>query len=75
MGLIKSAISSIGGTLHDQWKDVISCENMENDILMKKITTDSGIISKNSIIRVMPGHCAIIVQNGKVLDGSAEEGD
>ena len=51
MGLIKSAIGAIGGTLHDQWKDVISCENMENDILMKKITTDSGIISKNSIIR------------------------
>ena len=75
MGLIKSAIGAIGGTLHDQWKDVISCENMENDILMKKITTDSGIISKNSIIRVMPGQCAIIVQNGKVLDGSAEEGD
>ncbi len=75
MGLIKSAIGAIGGTLHDQWKDIIACENMENDVLMKKVTTDSGIISKKSIIRVMPGQCAIIIQNGKVLDGSAEEGD
>ena len=75
MGLIKSAIGAIGGTLHDQWKEVISCENMDNETLMKKVTTDSGVISKSSIIRVMPGQCAIIMQNGKVLDGSAEEGE
>lgn len=75
MGLIKAALGAVGGTLHDQWKEVISCENLENEILMKKVSTDSGIISKKSLIRVMPGQCAIIVQNGKVLDGSAEEGD
>lgn len=75
MGLIKSSISAIGGTLHDQWKEVISCDNMNNDILMKKVMTDSGVITKNSLIRVMPGQCAVIMQNGKVIDATADEGD
>ncbi len=75
MGLIKAAVGAIGSTLHDQWKEVISCENMDNDTLMKQVTTDTGVITKNSLIRVMPGQCAIIMQNGKVLDASAEEGD
>lgn len=75
MGLIKATINAIGGTLHDQWKDVISCENMNNEILMRKISTPSGVISKESLIRVQPGQCAIIIQNGKVLDGVAEQGD
>ncbi len=75
MGLIKAAFNAIGSELHDQWKDLISCENMGNDVLMMKKTTDTGVISKKSVIRVMPGQCAIIMQNGKVLDASAEEGD
>ena len=75
MGLIKSAFKAVGSELHDQWKDLISCENMDNDVLMVRKTTDTGVISKKSIIRVMPGQCAIIMQNGKVLDASAEEGD
>jgi membrane protease subunit (stomatin/prohibitin family) len=75
MGLIKAAIGAIGSTMHDQWKDLISCENMDNDTLMVMKTTETGVISRKSIIRVMPGQCAVILQNGKVLDASAEEGD
>lgn len=75
MGLLKAAGKSIGSTMHDQWKDIISCENMGNDILMVRKTTDTGVISNKSIIRVMPGQCAVIIQNGKVLDATAEEGD
>ena len=58
MGLIKAAASAIGETFHDQWKEVIACEDMNNDILMMGKTTDTGAITKNSIIRVMPGQCA-----------------
>ena len=36
MGLIKAAVGAIGGTLKDQWKEAIRCENMANDILMMK---------------------------------------
>lgn len=75
MGLLKAAGRSIGSTMHDQWKDIISCENMGNDTLMVRKTTDTGVISNKSIIRVMPGQCAVIIQNGKVLDATAEEGD
>lgn len=75
MGLIKATIGAIGSTLHDQWKEVISCEDMTNDILMMAKTTNTGVITKKSAIRVMPGQCAVIMQDGKVLDATAEEGD
>lgn len=54
MGLIKSAIGAIGGTLHDQWKDVVRCDNMSNEILMVKRTTDTGVITNKSTIIVGP---------------------
>lgn len=75
MGLLKAAGSAIGSTMHDQWKDLIACPNMGNDVLMVKKTTDTGVISKKSIIRVTVGQCAVIIQNGKVLDATVEEGD
>lgn len=37
MGLIKAAASAIGSTFKDQWKEAIRCEDMGNDILMKKL--------------------------------------
>jgi len=74
MGLIKAAIGAIGGTFGDQWKDLISCEDMGNDILMVKKTTDSGQISKDSRIIVAPGQVAVIYDSGNILDATAEEG-
>jgi len=74
MGLIKAATSAIGSTLHDQWKEAIRCEDMTNDILMMKKTTPTGVISNKSTIIVAPGQCAIIYDNGKVIDATAEEG-
>lgn len=74
MGLIKAATSAIGSTMHDQWKEVIRCENMTNDVLMVKQTTPTGVITNKSTIIVAPGQCAIIYDNGKVMDATAEEG-
>lgn len=74
MGLIKAAVESVGSTLHDQWKEYIKCEDLGNDILMKKVTTPNGIITKDSAIQVSPGQMAIIFQSGKILDATAEEG-
>ena len=73
MGLIKAAKGAIGSTLKDQWKEVIRCENMTNNILMMKKTTPTGVISNGSTIIVEPGQCAIIQENGKVIDATAEE--
>ena len=74
MGLIKAAVGAVGSTLHDQWKEYIKCEDLGNDILMKKVTTPNGIISKNSAIQVAPGQIAVIFQNGQILDATAEDG-
>ena len=74
MGLIKAAVGAVGSTLHDQWKEAIRCENMPNDVLMVKKTTPNGVISNGSTVIVGPGQCAIIYDNGRIIDASAEEG-
>lgn len=74
MGLIKATVSAVGGTLKDQWQDLIQCEDMTNDILMMKKTTKSGQISKGSRIIVAPGQVAVVYDSGAVVDATAEEG-
>lgn len=74
MGLIKAAAGAIGSTFKDQWKEAIRCEDLGNDILMMKKTTPNGVISNKSTIIVGPGQCAIIYDNGRVIDATAEEG-
>ena len=74
MGLIKAVVGAIGSTMQDQWKEAIRCENMPNDVLMVKKTTPNGVISNGSTIIVAPGQCAIIYDNGRVIDATAEEG-
>lgn len=74
MGLIKAAVGAVSSTLQDQWKEAIRCEDLGNDILMKKVTTPNRVISNGSTIIVGPGQCAIIYDNGRIVDASAEEG-
>lgn len=74
MGLIKAAKDAIGSTMHDQWKEAIRCDDMTNDILMVKKTTETGVITNKSTIIVAPGQCAVIYDNGRVIDATAEDG-
>ena len=74
MGLIKAIAGAIGGTMKDQWLDLIKCDNMDMDTLMVKQTTKTGQISKGSRIIVAPGQAVVIYDSGVVLDASAEEG-
>ena len=74
MGLIKAAFGAVGSTLSDQWKEAIRCEEMGNDVLMMKKTTPTGVISNKSTIIVGPGQVAIIYDNGRIVDATAEEG-
>lgn len=74
MGLIKAAVGAIGSTLGDQWKEALRCDDMGNDILMKKVTTKNGVISNGSTVIVGPGQCAIIYDNGRIVDVTAEQG-
>ena len=74
MGLIKAIGSAIGGTLKDQWLDLIKCDDMNMETLMVKQTTKTGQISKGSRIIVAPGQAVVIYDSGAILDASAEEG-
>ena len=74
MGLIKAAASAVSSTLHDQWKEAIRCDDMGKDVLMMKKTTPTGVISNGSTIIVAPGQCALIYDNGRIVDASAEDG-
>ena len=74
MGLIKAAKEGISSTFKDQWKEAIRCEDMPDNVLMVKKTTETGVISNGSTIIVAPGQCAVIYDNGRIIDATAEEG-
>ncbi len=74
MGLFKAAKDAVGSTFGDQWKEAIRCDDMTDDMLMVRKTTPTGVITNGSVIVVAPGQCAIIYDNGRVIDASAEEG-
>lgn len=74
MGLIKSALTSINSTLHDQWEEYITCDSLDNNTLVVKKTTKNGVISNKSRIQVSPGQVALIFDSGKILDATAEPG-
>lgn len=59
MGLIKAAVGAIGSTLHDQWKEAIRCDNMPDDVLMIKKTTDNGVISM--VVQLLLGQVKLLL--------------
>ena len=74
MGLIKAAGEAIKGELKDQFLKPIRLDDMGNDLLMKKVTTEDGVIPNGSRIIVAPGQVAALYDNGKILDATAEAG-
>lgn len=74
MGLIKAAGAAIKGELKDQFLKPITCEDMGNEILMRKVTTENGVIPNGSRIIVAPGQVAALYDNGRILDATAEAG-
>ena len=78
MGLIQTikgaAKEAVTSTMNDQFEKAIRCEDLGNDILMIKKTTPTGRIPNKSTIIVAPGQCAVIFDNGKIIDATAEDG-
>ena len=87
MGLIKALTSSIGGSLADQWLEVIEPNDMGDNTVFtngvmvrkddrrgsnKKGTVDT--VSNGSIIHVYPNQFMMLVDGGKIVDYTAEEG-
>lgn len=85
MGLIAAGLNAAGGVLADQWVDFITCDSLDENVLMapgKKARQarssntrgSENILSNGSKINVADGQCLIIVENGKVADFCAEPG-
>jgi membrane protease subunit (stomatin/prohibitin family) len=85
MGLIKAGIGAAAGVLEDQWREYIYCDSLPADVLVKKGEKRSSkrgsnkgndnIISNGSIVAVNEGQAMIIVEQGKVVEISAEPGE
>lgn len=84
MGLIKAALSAVGGTLRDSWREYFYCDALNSNTLVvrgQKKTKgwnnrgDDNVISDGSGIVVAEGQCMMIVDAGKVVEVSAEPGE
>ena len=86
MGLLKAGIGALSGVLADEWREYFYCEAlMENVLAVKGQKRTSGrssntrgsdnIISNGSIIAVNDGQCMMIVEQGAVVEFSAEPGE
>lgn len=86
MGLIKAAAGAFGGTMADQWKEFFICESLDVDVLavkgQKRIGSRSAnkkgsdnLITSGSGIAVADGQCALIVEQGKIVEVCAEPGE
>ena len=87
MGIIKATLNAIGGNLADSWLEVIEADDMGDSTVFtkgvkvrgkekrnnnKRGTSDT--ISNGSIIHVYPNQFMILVDGGKIVDYTAEEG-
>ncbi len=87
MGLIKATFNAIGGIFGDAWLEVLEADNMDDNTVFtsavqvrsnsKRNSNKKGeenIISNGSIIHVYPNQCMLLLDGGKIVDYTAEEG-
>jgi membrane protease subunit (stomatin/prohibitin family) len=87
MGLIKATFNAIGGKFGDAWLEVLEADNMDDNTVFtsavqvrsnsKRNSNKKGeenIISNGSIIHVYPNQCMLLLDGGKIVDYTAEEG-
>lgn len=84
MGLIKAVTTAAGRGLGDQWLEVFEAADMSDKTVFTKgvpVRSDgsnskgsSDIITNGSTIHVLPGQFMFILDGGKVVDYTAEEG-
>ena len=86
MGLIKAALGAASGVLGDQWKEYFYCDALPADVIAvqgeKRRSGRSSnrrggdnIITDGSVLAVANGQCALIVEQGKVVELCAEPGE
>ena len=86
MGLIKAIGGAMAGGLADQWRDFFSCDSLDANTLVVKGIKQQGqrgsntkgsqdVISNGSVVAVAPGQCALITQQGAIVEVCAEPGE
>lgn len=84
MGLLRILAKSAKGVIADQWKEYFYCDAIPETILAvkghKRVSGrgnrgGDNIITNGSVIAVADGQCAMIVEQGKVVDFTAEPGE
>jgi len=81
MGLIKAVLNSATSVIADTWKDYFVCDSLQDNVLMVKgVKKGSGLFDKNDVITngsgivVADGQCALIVDDGIVVEVANEPG-
>ncbi len=73
MRLIKLAFTSITSTLHDGWEEYITCDDLNNNVLVvKKIVKE--ISSPKNRIEIKEGEVALVYKDGRFIDATCEPG-
>lgn len=87
MGIIRATVNAIGGGFADQWQEVIEAGVMSDTTVFKKGVAVRGddrrnsnrkgtsdVITNGSVVHVYPNQFMLLVDGGKVVDFTAEEG-
>ncbi len=74
MGFIKSIQTAASSQYNDQFREVIKCDLQDANTIIKKVTTENGVITNQSRLFVQPSQCAILVDNGAIKDILTEPG-
>ena len=83
MGLIKALTSSVSSNLGDQFKEFVTCPQVESNVLIQRgilnhgdgnKNPSEGIITKGSAIVVPQGMAMMVVDNGAITEFSADPG-
>ncbi len=86
MGLIKAALGSASTVLGDQWREFFYCDSLTDLILVakgqKRVSGKSSntkgaenVISNGSVVVVNEGQCMMIVDQGAIVEFTAEAGE
>lgn len=84
MGLISAAIGSAATTLGDTFKEVVTCPEVDNSVIIQRgvvshgsgnVVHSEGVISAGSKIIVPQGMAMMIVDNGAIVEFTDTPGD
>lgn len=84
MGLIRAFTSSAMSYIGDLWEDYIYCDSLDGNTLVQKgrarksggagNNASDNVITEGSRIAVNAGQMLVVVENGRIIDFTAEQG-